>query len=363
MKPASIIITRFPFSSQLGGEEIHTFMVAEYLRKIGHKVSFLTSCHVLRKYAHSHGFKTRKVFMYKPPVSFSSLLLFNLLSPILFLWSLVVVFWIRISHKNPKIYALSFTEKLLFSPWCWLFRIPMVWVEHARIGNWFHKNPWKFWYKLWATDNDVVTVSKIMKKDLGLSQFKVIPNAVESKDFSKLYDAAILPEEVLGYLREHKFDVGYVGRLSKDKGMELLIEAKKNNPNIGFITIGSGDYKDDLEAAGVRNYKYMNKEQIACFMQNINLFVLPATEVDPFGLVVLEAMSAGIPVLITDKVGIIDYLKPEVEVATCSPENFQSKLSELIKDKSEAEKIGEQGHKAVARFKITEMLEQYAKLF
>ena len=245
MKPASIIITRFPYSSQLGGEEIHTFMIAEHLREIGHSVEFLTSCPVLRKFAHDNQFKTRKIWMFKPPVSISTYAVFNLLSPILLIWSFFVVLGIRIFRKNPKIYALSFTEKLLFAPWCWLFRIKMVWVEHARIGNWFHKNLWKYWYKYWATSDlvKIVTVSKVMKTDLGISSVKVIPNAIDAKVFGKLYDVAILPAEVRQFLGEAKFNLGYVGRLTEDKGMDLLIALKQKIPEIGIITNGSGKYK------------------------------------------------------------------------------------------------------------------------
>lgn len=365
MKPASVIITRFPYSSQLGGEEIHTFMIAEHLREIGHSVEFLGSCPVLRKFAHSHGFKSRKVWMFKPPVTVSTYLAFNILSPLLLLWSLIIVFFIRITRSNPKIYALSFTEKLLFSPWCWLFRIKMVWVEHARIGNWFHKNLWKFWYKLWAEGEfvEVVTVSKVMQKDLGIPHVRVIPNAIDTNIFSKIQDASILPSEVKNYLKQGKFKVGYVGRLSTDKGMNLLIDLKRQIPEIGITTIGSGPFKKTLIEEGINNYNYMAKEQVACFMQNIDLLVLPAVETDPFGLVVIEAIAANCPTVITTKVGAADYLVNKSETIITLPENFVKTVEKLYKNPLELKALKKFNPNTVKKFDLDSMLKSYAQLF
>lgn len=365
MKPASIIITRFPYTSQMGGEEIHTFAVAEHLRKIGHNVEFLSSCPILKRYAQSNGFKFRRIWLFKPPVSGVTLVLFTLFSPVLFLWSLLAVTLIRLTRVNPHFYCLSFTEKLLFSPWCYMYRIPMVWLEHARIGGWFHKNPWKFWYKIWGVDSlvTIVTVSKIMQHDLGIPEAKVILNAIDDKEFRRLHDGEILPDEVKGFLREHKIDVGYVGRLTEDKGMELLLEAKRLMPEVGFITIGSGPYRSELIDAGIQNYPFMDKAQIACFMQNLNVLVLPATKTDPFGLVVLEGMAAGVPVLVTNLAGVTDYLKNDIEVCITSVEDFVASLQVLVTDLKLQATLKEHGPKAIERFSYEKMLAEYAKLF
>jgi glycosyltransferase involved in cell wall biosynthesis len=365
MKPASIIFTRFPYASQLGGEEIHTFAIAEHLRKIGHKPEFLTSCRVLIEYARNNDFKVRKIWMYKPPVTAATLLLFTLFSPLLFIWGFVICAWIRLTRKNPYFYSLSFTEKLIFSPWCFLFRIPMIWIEHARIGNWFHKNPWKFWYQIWENGNDVtlVTVSKIMQQELGIPSAIVIPNAIPTEIFKKLYDVSILPEKVQTYLREHKFDIGYVGRLTEDKGMEVLLKLKQVFPEVGIITIGSGEYKEVLEENGIRNYPFMKKEQVACFMQNIQLLVLPATKTDPFGLVVIEAIAAGTPVLISDQVGIKDYLVEGQEVLVSSIPDFEATIGAILKNPTKLEKLRSKSEKAIAKFDYSKMLDNYANLF
>ena len=192
---------------------------------------------------------------------------------------------------------------------------------------------------------------------------RVIPNAIDAKIFGKMYYASILPDEVLQHLREKKIDLGYVGRLTADKGMDLLLELKKAMPEVGIITIGSGRYKNLLNQYGIRNYPYMKKEQVACFMQNIDLLVLPATETDPFGLVVLEAIAAKCPTVITDKVGVSDYLVNQKETIVVKPEKFVSEVLNQIKNPAKLKSIAQESDKCLQKFKIEEMLESYAKLF
>jgi glycosyltransferase involved in cell wall biosynthesis len=202
-----------------------------------------------------------------------------------------------------------------------------------------------------------------MKKDMEMANVRVIPNAIEAKTFGKLYDASILPDEVQGYLREKKIDIGYVGRLTKDKGMNLLIDLKIALPEVGVITIGSGPYKKALSDNGVRNYSFMRKEQVACFMQNIDLLVLPATETDPFGLVVLEAIAAKCPTVITDKVGVSDYLVDKKETIVVKCEDFVAKVVDLSRNKATLKKVAMNSEKTLNKFKVSEMLDSYEKLF
>lgn len=359
-KVNKIIVTRFPYESQLGGEELHTFEVVDYLRSEGKDVKFLTSCPVLRKFAHTRGIPVNKVWLYKAPVSAFSLAVFTILSPVLLIWSLLICAYLKFKFGRFCFYSLSFTEKLLFAPWCWLFRIPTVWVEHARIGNWFNKNPWRVWYKFWGQDKPIkiVTVSDRMKNDLAIDQVLVIPNAIDTTEFKKLHDASILPEELLTALRSKKVDIGYIGRLSEDKGMEEIIKLANEFKDFGFITIGSGKYKKELTENNVTNIPYLTREQISAFLQNINLFILPATKTDPFGLVVLEAMAAGCPVLISQQVGVSDYLTQN-EAEVCDINDFSATFKKLLSNPEKLQALAANGKLAVNRFDIDTMLKAY----
>jgi glycosyltransferase involved in cell wall biosynthesis len=358
----TVIVTRFPFKSQLGGEELHTLDVVKNYKAHGHKVEFLTSCPVLLEMAHDERINSEKVWFYKPPVTLFSLLTFTLLSPFLYIWAFFLVSKIR-TKKRPHMYMLSFGEKLLMTPWCLFMNIPVIWLEHARIGGWFYKNPWKFLYKFLAQFVEIITVSETMKADLGIESVKVIPNAIDHKFFSKLQDAAVLPKKLRELLHGSEVKIGYVGRLTEDKGMELIIEAQKKMQDIKFITVGSGPYLKKLTKAGVFNYPYLPKLEVAAFMQSVDIFILPATKKDPFGLVVLEGMASGTPTLTTDMCGVASILKNGKDCVVCPVDKFVYELESLLKSKTKMEKLSEQGQQTVIeKFSHNDMLEAYLDL-
>lgn len=358
----NVFITRFPYESQLGGEELHTLDIAKHFREIGHNVEFLGSCEVLSGLAHENDFEFKRSWLYKPPVSFMSLILFSLMSPLLFLLAWIKVSKIRLK-KDPVVYMLSFGEKLLMTPFCKAYGIDCIWVEHARIGGWFHKNPWKFWYRFWSKYVKVVTVSKMMRRDLGLKKTYVIENAIDTNFFKRLQDVNVLPKRLRESLGENEINVGYVGRLSSDKGMELLIKAKREMPNIGFVTVGSGPFLGKLNKSGISNYPFLERIQVACFMQNIDVFVLPATQKDPFGLVVLEAMAAGTPVICSDLCGISESLDDGIDCIVSSDDGFVSELRKLLDNEKKRKDLGSHGQETVMRkFSHKRMLEDFEKL-
>jgi glycosyltransferase involved in cell wall biosynthesis len=360
--PKTVIVTRFPFKSQLGGEELHTLDVVKHYKALGQKVEFLTSCPVLMELARDNKIKTEEVWFYKPPVTMWSLLMFSLVSPFLYIWAFFLVSRIR-AKKRPHIYMLSFGEKLLMTPWCLFMNIPVIWLEHARIGGWFYKNPWKLLYKFLAQFVEVVTVSEMMKKDIGIDSVKVIPNAINTKYFTKLQDAGVLPKKLREQLHGSAQKVGYVGRLTEDKGMQVLIDAKKRMPEIEFLTVGVGPYEKKLKKAGVFNYPYLEKTEVAAFMQTVDIFVLAATKKDPFGLVVLEAMATGTPTIISDQVGVASMLKNGKDCVVSPIANFVYEIESLLRSKKKMEKLADTGQKtAKENFSHNEMLDAYGEL-
>lgn len=260
-------------------------------------------------------------------------------------------------------YMLSFGEKLLMTPWCLFMNISVIWLEHARIGGWFRKNPWKLLYKFLAQFVDVITVSEMMKEDIGIDRVEVIPNAINTKFFTKLQDAGILPKKLREQLHGSGMKVGYVGRLTEDKGMDIIIEAKKKLEGVEFVTVGVGPYIKKLKKAGVFNYPYLEKTEVAAFMQSVDVFVLPATKKDPFGLVVLEAMAAGTPTIISDQVGAASMLKSGKDCVISPTSNFVYEIESLLRSKKKMENLSETGQKTVVeKFSHSEMLDKYSDL-
>ena len=148
----------------------------------------------------------------------------------------------------------------------------------------------------------IISVSNATKDDLekiGVNKDKIetIPNGISLDEIIKIGPS------------QSKQDILFVGRLIKEKNANKLIEAvgliKKKNPEIYCTIVGEGPEKENL----VKLVKDLNLEkniQFIGFMQDHNgvislmrsskLFVLPSTR-EGFGIVVLEAMTAGLPVI------------------------------------------------------------------
>ena len=108
-----------------------------------------------------------------------------------------------------------------------------------------------------------------------------------------------------------KLVVGAMGRLIEKKGFDFLINAFKNLSNVDLIIGGAGPIKADLIKL---SKKYSNIKLIGWvkdkdkFFSNIDVFCSSSTN-EPFGLVILEAMARGIPVISTNCKGPSDIIK------------------------------------------------------
>lgn len=110
-----------------------------------------------------------------------------------------------------------------------------------------------------------------------------------------------------------------VGRLSKEKGYDKLIEAFckcfKINPRIQLDIIGGGEEIDKLKRIIIQNkaenvvflHGVMRRDELTYFYTRSNVLVMPS-DYETFGIPVVEAMSCGLPVIVTKNVGVSHYI-------------------------------------------------------
>lgn len=106
-------------------------------------------------------------------------------------------------------------------------------------------------------------------------------------------------------IRNGPFTIGYVGRLTAEKNVRQLAAVERELDRIGvcnyrFLVVGSGSEghwlqqnMQHLEMPGV-----LRGEDLAAAFANMDAFLFPS-ETDTFGLVILEAMASGVPVVVT----------------------------------------------------------------
>lgn len=376
----TILITRFPFQSQFGGEELHTLNLAKSLQKRGFRVVFFGSDKILLEEFKKQGnrqISIRGLPFFKPPVSKGSFLTFTILSPIIFIYFFLSYWQINKKFKPDVIYMLSLGEKLLLTPIILFFKKiesfafvslrtdkRIIWIEHARIGNWLLRNPWRIFYYFWSHFVKIICVSEQSKKSLPWCENAiVIANGIDLNEFKKIKK---LEFEL------QKFKIGFIGRLSDDKGCDILIKAVKDLKNIELLIVGKGIFEENLKnlAKDNSNIKFLGKlsrQEILDFYQNLDLFVLPSKKHDPFGLVIAEAMAFFVPTIVTNVCGITDYLENEVNTKIIPANNAESLKTAIEWYRNNPEKslkIIEKAHKkCFEKFDLEKMVDSYEKIF
>ncbi|MDI9395922.1 MAG: glycosyltransferase family 4 protein [Euryarchaeota archaeon] len=159
-------------------------------------------------------------------------------------------------------------------------------------------------------------MDKIIKK-YGVKKCVVIPNAIEECWFQPLNTKETHIKEMTD---KNKFSIFYHGRLSWEKGVDLLIKAAeihiKNEPNTIIYLAGEGPQKSYLMelctrlglAKNVRFLGNIKKEEIMFFLKNVDAAIYPS-RFDNFPLAILEALAcANCPVYFSKNIGIYDFV-------------------------------------------------------
>ncbi|MEK9159876.1 MAG: glycosyltransferase family 4 protein [Patescibacteria group bacterium] len=361
---ARILVTRFPYESRFGGEEVHTLRLMEELDDRGHEAFFLGSCPVLLEEFKERKFVAKWANLAKPPVSKGWLILFTLLSPFLFVKAGMMLGRAKKKWGIDTVYMLSFGEKLLMTPWAKFFKMKVLWLEHARIGNWLTKNPWRHVYKRWSRGVTTVVTSRAMVKHVAPFAKKIvaIPCAV------MLDEARPLPKEIVDFL-EGGFSVGSVARLTADKGVDIAVHLVDSKPDVRLILVGDGPLRKDLEKRAVGGQimlvSSLPRGQLTSLYKALDLFVLASTEFDPFGMVAAEAMSVGTPVLMTSKCGISEDLHNDREAMIVEPKRSEldKALKKVLKHPALLRELGEHGQGFVEKhYRLETMVARFEAL-
>ncbi|MBI2665247.1 glycosyltransferase family 4 protein [Candidatus Woesearchaeota archaeon] len=155
-------------------------------------------------------------------------------------------------------------------------------------------------------------------------------------------------------LEENNRIIGYVGRISKEKNISLLLEAFKrlpNQKNLKLLLVGSGS-EDQMSACSTLNNCIITGfvNNVQDYLQAMDIFILPSLT-ETTSLATLEAMATGLPV-ITTKVGFIqNYLVKGYNglfFPKNSPAILAAKMEALLKNKDLRDKLGENARKTVA---------------
>lgn len=152
----------------------------------------------------------------------------------------------------------------------------------------------------------------------------IIPNAIDLADFC---GGGVGPPS-------SDFSIGFLGRLDPIKRIPDLVKAMRNLPRGHLHIFGEGPAREEIEKTvmqlGLKDrvtlHGAVQRPQEA--LSKIQLLVLPSAA-EGFGLVLIEAMAAGIPVVATDVPGIRDVVK-DCATGLLVPPAQPAKLADAI---------------------------------
>lgn len=189
----------------------------------------------------------------------------------------------------------------------------------------------------------------------------VIPNAVDLEAFGAIQR---LPREPGSTLR-----VGFLGRLDPIKRVPLLVDAMALLPPAELHIFGDGPERQTIEAR-VAQHQLHNRVTLhgavaspGGALQAIDVLVLPSAA-EGFGLVLIEAMAAGVPVVGADVPGIRDVIRDGVTGILCPGDAASiARAITAAMDPQRRESLIAQARQDVAeRFSWPGVLEMYRRL-
>ena len=130
--------------------------------------------------------------------------------------------------------------------------------------------------------------------------------------------------------------IAFAGRLSKEKGVEILAKAAKLLPTHTFMVAGGGPDEDILK--NIENIKllgFLSGEKLIEFIKNAKVLIVPSIWYENCPLSILEAQCMGVPVVTMNNGGMAELIKDGVTgtlVNEPTPEGIALKLKETIEN-------------------------------
>ncbi len=222
-----------------------------------------------------------------------------------------------------------------------LKRAPMVGTFHASGAR-----PWytmfgpvlKWYFDRWFRKLDGhIAVSKTAMEYVQYyfpAEYTIIPNGIDTGHFNH-------HAPPIDAFNDGMFNILFVGRLETRKGFNYLLRAykrvKREIPNCRLIAVGPGTrlrkkYERQISRSGLEDViftGYATYSDLPRYYQTADVVCFPATGRESFGIVLLEAMAVGRPIIATTIDGFANVLTDGDEGIAVPPRNVE-KLTEAL---------------------------------
>jgi phosphatidyl-myo-inositol alpha-mannosyltransferase len=191
---------------------------------------------------------------------------------------------------------------------------------------------------------------------------RIVPNGCDVELFEEAVPAEDLPpgRRML-----------WVGRLDPQKGFPVAVRAfaqlATDLPDLVFVVAGEGRDRDALGGldSAVRERVVMlgtvPHDRLPRYHSAADVFVAPALGQESFGIVLVEAMAAGVPIVATDIAGYREVVHPDVEGLVVPPDDppaVAAAVHRVLTDPSLAERLSRAGRARAQRYRWSVVVEE-----
>ena len=252
------------------------------------------------------------------------------------------------------------------------YSLPLVATVHATefgrhggissdTSRYIHEQEYWLTYEAWR----VIVASEFMKGevhkyfDAPLDKVDVIYNGVNASKFEFEWSDKEKADYRLGFAQPDEKIILYVGRFVREKGIHLLLDAANvvlaEDPKARFIIVGSGGARDRFERfsewAGIADRVhftgFMSSKPLYQLYRCADVAVFPSLY-EPFGIVALEGMAAGVPVVASDSGGlreVVPHDRTGTSFFSGNAESLAWAIIRVLKDPARAKALAEAAKK------------------
>ena len=221
----------------------------------------------------------------------------------------------------------------------------------------------------WTTyeANKIIVTSASMKAEiqghfhLPPEKIEIVPNGIDTKR----YNASVDQSAVKGRYGVHPDEklVLCVGRLVPQKGIEYLIRAvsriAERYPEAKFIIVGEGWLRGHLEYIArstghqwkITFTGWIPDQELIALLNSADALVVPSIY-EPFGIVALEGMAAGVPVVASDVGGLAEIVEHEhtgILAYSRSPESIAWAVDRVLSDPNHSKEMAQNAQQMVQK--------------
>lgn len=247
------------------------------------------------------------------------------------------------------------------------YKLPMIATVHATesgrhngihndTSKYIHEQEYWLTYEAWR----IIVCSEFMRSEVcrlfnsPYDKVDVIYNGVDAAKFEFEWEEEARTKHRAMLARPDEKVVIYVGRFVREKGIHVLLNAASTvlseEPNTKFLIVGGGHrekFEKFVEWAGLKDNVlftgFMANRSLHQLYRIADVAVFPSLY-EPFGIVALEGMAAGIPVVASDAGGLKEVVLHD-QTGTLSFANDYGSLAwaiiEVLRDPIRASKLSE----------------------